>query len=255
MTETRELMVQQDSVVASLMKASSALAQAKTIQQTKKIMDVAAAAEIYAKRQQLGEEAVSIATSIKLEALRKLGEMLQATPRNTGQISRGTFLVPRGNEPTLEQLGLDKKTSAVAQKLATLSESAFEQVREGNETVAHAIAAISEKKTKQPLTHSPQPQPETPPEEPEYTELDEAKDTIIELQNALVVQNMDGSEEDKAQAKELIERLRAEIKMLRASEAALKVSRDNFQAQVAELKKQIQRQRREIDKLTGGKTA
>jgi hypothetical protein len=91
--------------------------------------------------------------------------------------------------------------------------------------------------------------------EPEYTELDEAKDTIIELQNALVVQNMDGSDEEKEQAKELIERLRAEIKMLRASEAALKVSRDNFQAQVAELKKQIQRQRREIDKLTGGKTA
>ena len=65
--------VQSDAVVVSLMRASTALAEAKTIQQTKKIMDVAAAAEIYARRQHLGDEAEALAVSIKVEALRKLG--------------------------------------------------------------------------------------------------------------------------------------------------------------------------------------
>jgi chromosome segregation ATPase len=143
--------------------------------------------------------------------------------------------------------------------LAGLSDSAFEQVREGNETIAHAIAAVSENKQHKPSLAVVQPlsEPEPKePEEPEYTELDAAHDTIDFLRAELAVKNAEGSEEDKQQAKNLIESLMAENKTLRASEAAIKKSRDSFQSQVAELKHQIQRQRREIDKLTGGqKTA
>lgn len=142
--------VQSDAVVVSLMRASTALAEAKTIQQTKKIMDVAAAAEIYARRQHLGDEAEALAVSIKVEALRKLGEMLKASPKAAGVKGRftgGSKLVPPAETaPTLTELGLTKKESAVAQKLAALPEAEFQQVRDGHVTVTKAIAAVTQAK-------------------------------------------------------------------------------------------------------------
>lgn len=139
--------VQSDAVVVSLMRASTALAEAKTIQQTKKIMDVAAAAEIYARRQHLGDEAEALAVSIKVEALRKLGEMLKGSPKNDGARGVGKSGVPARN-PTLDDLGLTKKESAVAQKLAALPEAEFQQVRDGHVTVTKAIAAVTQAKAK-----------------------------------------------------------------------------------------------------------
>ena len=73
-----------------------------------------------------------MAASIKVEALRKLGEMLKATPRAKGEILRGSISAPRGNDAeTLADLGLTKKESAVAQKLAALPEKAKERMSEG----------------------------------------------------------------------------------------------------------------------------
>lgn len=144
-------LVETDAVVASMRRASSALAEAKTIQQTKKILDVAAAAEIYARRQKLGEEAEDLAASIKVEALRKLGEMLQATPKAKGARAVGgdhrsggsISAPPESATPTLADLGLTKKESAVAQKLAALPEEQFAQVRDGHVTVAKALVAVA----------------------------------------------------------------------------------------------------------------
>jgi ParB-like chromosome segregation protein Spo0J len=90
----------------------------------------------------------------------------------------------------------------------------------------------------------------------QYTELDAAKDQIEGLQDALVVANIGSADpEEAAQAKNLIAELRAHIKTLEATLKAVKISRDGFQNQVAEMQKQINRQRREIDKLAGTKTA
>lgn len=142
--------IETDAVVASMSRARMALAEAKTIQETKRIVDAAAAAEIYARRQKLGEEASELALSIKVEALRKLGEMLQASPKAKG--AAGLAGPGRGNAvpiehrvsdaPTLAEMGLTKKESAVAQKLAALPEEDFQQVRDGHVTVAKAIAAV-----------------------------------------------------------------------------------------------------------------
>ena len=135
-------------------RARMALSEAKTIQQTKLIVDTAAAAEIYARRQKLGEEASDLALSIKIEALRKLGGMLTATPRASGVKKAGSILggskveLPKNDAPTLAELGLSKKESAVAQKLAALPEKDFQQVRDGNITVAKAIAAVDATKAK-----------------------------------------------------------------------------------------------------------
>lgn len=251
--------VQQDSVVASLQRASNALAEAKTIQQTKQIIDVAAAAEIYAKRQQLGEENIAIAHSIKLEALRKLGEMLKSTPKNEGQILRGTKMEPRENQPqTLAELGLDKKTSAIAQKLAELPQEAFEQVRDGHETIAKAIAAVNEINPKAEQKIPTKQKPEEPahlekdvlqPEE-DYSELDSLHDQITELQNIVAAGFAGTTDEDRASGLKLIADLRQEIKTLNATLDAVTISRDTFQRENAELKKQLARQRKEIEKLS-----
>ncbi len=94
----------------------------------------------------------------------------------------------------------------------------------------------------------------TPAEE--YTELDAARDQIEGLQDALAVANIGSADpEEAAQAKNLIAELRAHIKTLEATLKAVKISRDGFQNQVAEMQRQINRQRREIDKLAGTRTA
>ena len=107
-----------DLVIMKLDTARMALAEARTIQETKKILDISSAAEIYAKRQKLGEEAIGYATEIKLEALRQLGNMLKETERSIGtrgqlkgkNISGSTIIEPPDHTPpTLDDLGIDKK--------------------------------------------------------------------------------------------------------------------------------------------------
>lgn len=97
---------------------------------------------------------------------------------------------------------------------------------------------------------------ETPKPEDEYTELDAAHDQIKDLQAELALANMgNASPKDRDQAKNLIAALRKEIKTLEATLKAVKTSRDTFQTENAALKAQITRQRREMDKITGKKTA
>ena len=82
--------------------------------------------------------------------------MLWATPRNHGAAEpgvgkRGNKSEPRYEDvPKLTDLGIDKRTSAIAQKLATLSDEAFEQVREGTKTIAKALNALKPPKETPP---------------------------------------------------------------------------------------------------------
>lgn len=127
-----------DLVISKLDSANRALSEAKTIQDTKKILDIAVAAKIYAQRQKLGEEAINYANSIKIEALRRLGQMLKETPRN-----KGGKPVPHGyrldNPPTIPQMGIDRKISVLSQQIATLEPEQFEQVKSGHVAMAKAI--------------------------------------------------------------------------------------------------------------------
>ena len=101
----------------------------------------------------------------------------------------------------------------------------------------------------------PEPEPDEP-QELEYTPLDEAMDTIKDLQDALAIANAgDLSECDRRQAADLIARLREEVRILTLKLQAVTASRDHYQTENGELKKQITRQRREIDKLAGTRTA
>lgn len=263
--KTNLAVIESDSVIASMTRASFALAEAVTVSQTKTIIDVARAAEIYAKRQHLSESAISQATSVKVEAMRKLGEILKATPkaktRMNGKNFDGTKKEPSKNDaPTLEELGLSKKESAVAQQLASLSEEAFEQVREGSVTIAKALAAVKADKEASkptPVAPPPPPAPVVEPDSeapPDYTELDAAHDQISDLQAELVVARMgDIPEEEKQQAADLIAELHAEIKTLNATLAAVTLSRDTLMEERAQMLRQMKAQRAEIDRLKSTK--
>lgn len=132
-----------DNVVMKLDTATRMLAEAKTMQQAKNIMDMADAAKVYARRQKLGEEAVGYANSIKIEAMRRLGEIWAETPKNKG--SRAIFNTGGSAwEPpaTLSQLGIDKKVASISQRLAKLPKKEFEQVRDGIVGMAEALRQV-----------------------------------------------------------------------------------------------------------------
>ena len=132
-----------DLVIERLSRASEMLVEAKSMQEVKKIMDVAGAAKIYARRQQLGEEAVQHARSIELEAMRRLGELLAETPKNKGLLLRGTKSEPREiSSPTLSDLGVDKKISSLSQQLARMPKKEFEQVRDGVVSMSEALKIV-----------------------------------------------------------------------------------------------------------------
>lgn len=89
---------------------------------------------------------------------------------------------------------------------------------------------------------------------PEYTPLDAANERIEDLQVALAMASMgDVPESEKTMAKDLIDILRAEVKTLTASLDAVSQSRDSLMQEVAQLKKQCQMQRKEIEKLKTSK--
>lgn len=130
-----------DTVIAKLDAARTALIEAKSVCEVKQIVDAAVAAEIYARRQRLGEEAIRFATEIKLDAQRKLGGLLRAMPKNTGAQGIGpvNYIAGSGRNsnrpPTLADLGIDRKASAQAQFLAGLPDQEFEAIRQGKKTI------------------------------------------------------------------------------------------------------------------------
>jgi len=120
--------------------ASQMLAEADTIQKTKELKDLALTAADWAKRKGMGEEAIRYARSYALEAERKMGQLLKETERavgadKAGRVSLdGSRLLPSNPPPTLSELGLSKKESSEAQKLAELPEEQFHEIKEAKKT-------------------------------------------------------------------------------------------------------------------------
>jgi hypothetical protein len=90
----------------------------------------------------------------------------------------------------------------------------------------------------------------------EYTELDALRDQISDLQAELAVKNMVSTvTEEQSQAAELITEFRKELKTAKATLDAVSSLRNILMMENAELRKQITRQRREIDRCMGTRTA
>ena len=155
-----------DAVVMKLDNATRMLAEAKTIQQAKKIMDMADAAKVYARQQQLGQDATDYADSIKIEAMRRLGQLWKDAPKHPG--TRVSPLLGGSQEKPpsrLSELGINKKLAHLSTKLAELPKEEYEQVRDGIVGMAEALRQAKYKKIREEL---PEPDKATLCEEGPY---------------------------------------------------------------------------------------
>jgi len=104
--------------------ASRALAEAKDLTEVKDIADRATALKEYARRAKDRDLEVN-AAELRIRAERRLGEMLAASPRHPPGPTPKIGAAEEPISPKLKELGIDKKLSARAQKLAVFDESAF----------------------------------------------------------------------------------------------------------------------------------
>lgn len=132
-----------------------------------------------------------------------------------------------------------------------------DMVKEGALTVKEAAKVARGHEEKPPT--KPVPKAEPIEQAQDGDELAEAHNTITDLaaenerlNDRLAVEAMDATEEEKTAAAELIADLRQQVKTLTAELEAVRISRNTFQAENSELMKQVQRQQRELKKLTKG---
>ena len=118
-----------DQVLTKLNACQRMLVECQTAEQAKHISDVAEAARIYAKRVGAGIEVTNRAAEYKFRAERRLGEILRPSPKNKGGRPRKTGSTREPvNGATLKEIGITKKTSARAQKLAGIKLKQFESM-------------------------------------------------------------------------------------------------------------------------------
>ena len=138
-------MIGTDLVIIRLDTARVALRDAKTIQDKKKLVDVSEALKVFAKRQGASEEVKAEAASFHVDTMVLLGEALAAMEKRgpehfTGGGSNGSKREPLPNAPpTLADLGIEKKTSMIAQKIAKLAPEKLEILRAATTTMAAAL--------------------------------------------------------------------------------------------------------------------
>lgn len=124
-----------------LSRADLALIEADTVFKLKDLKNMALTAADWLKRQKASKDVIQKATSIAFESERKMGQLLLDTERAKGtrcvggdKRSGGTVILPPEQAPTLAEIGLTKRDSSQAQKLAKLPEEVFEAVKRGERT-------------------------------------------------------------------------------------------------------------------------
>ena len=110
-----------DRAITQLSNARLALAECKTVMEAKGIADAAEAARVYLERTKASVDTVNEASEVRLMAEKQMGEFLKVTPKQDGGDAMKARSLP-GTEvpPTLSDMGITKKESARAQKLASL---------------------------------------------------------------------------------------------------------------------------------------
>jgi hypothetical protein len=108
--------------LTKLDQATRMLAEVRTLDDAKDLINLAEAARIYAKQIELGLEAQNHAAEIKLHAQRKAGEILSTMEKNKGaqnqlagkDTSGGYSLKPpEAQPPTYSELGIGKRVEAL----------------------------------------------------------------------------------------------------------------------------------------------
>jgi len=148
-----------DLIVTKVDRARLLLAEAKDAPAAKQVADMAHAAEVYARRQKLSEESIQYAHTIKIDAMRLLGEFLKRAPKNKGgqpEQKRNSTCTKRVQVGSQEQaLGPGgRKIASHAQKLAMIAEQGnglFEEVRSGRKTLAQAYREVKREEKRREL--------------------------------------------------------------------------------------------------------
>ena len=135
-----------ESLPATITRIERAIEAVATPEQIMKVIALADAAIAFAKtyfKEQ--REMIQRTKSVKLQAERKLGEILAAMPKNkgmAGSVVTGSTREPvKDTTPTLADLGIDKKVSARARKLAALPAEQFAAVVAGDVPVSRVVAS------------------------------------------------------------------------------------------------------------------
>lgn len=144
-----------DSLV-KLDKATQMLAEIKSVDDAKNLIDIAEAARVYAKQVKLGLEAQNHAAEIKLRAQRRAGELLDAMPKAQGgeYKNTGKGYIPVNAPPRLEDIGVTKIQSSQWQAIASIPDDEFEEkiteVKQSEEEITTAGMVRYAKDKKQP---------------------------------------------------------------------------------------------------------
>ena len=127
------------------------LAEANTIQAARELKALALTAAEYAQQMKLGEQAILSAKGYALEAERKMGQMLKEMAEKGERRTEGgdqrSDSAEESGRVTLANINVTPKESFNAQKLASLSEEAFAELKAGKVT---RKAATREKSSKSP---------------------------------------------------------------------------------------------------------
>lgn len=128
-----EAPVDEQRALVKLGDATKMLAEVRDAPSAKKLMDVAAAAELYAKKAKLGADAVQYAAGIKLDAERRLGEYLKPLPEAKPGPKPELISTPETNSrlKTYKDIGITPKLAAEAQRLADIPDETFARVKSG----------------------------------------------------------------------------------------------------------------------------
>lgn len=116
--------------LAKLSAATTALAQARTLDEVKQIIDIAEAARTYARAAKLGLEASNHAAEVKLRAERKAGELLQQLERSKGGDRHSSTFQPgilSEYRAVLTESEIAPTTAHRWQTVAQVPDEAFEQ--------------------------------------------------------------------------------------------------------------------------------
>lgn len=135
--------------VLSIERAREILAACKDVDEARGIRDRAEAVKVWLRTSGAALEAQNDAAEIALRAQRRMGELLRETDLSKG--GRPSKTGARGEPVTLDALGISKKQSATAQKLAAMPAATFDERIGGLRAAAEKItqAAVAGNGVKQ----------------------------------------------------------------------------------------------------------
>jgi protein gp37 len=149
--------VSTDAPIARIFEARRLLAEARTVNEIKSLIDQAEALRIWAQRADLGLEAQNDAAAFKLDCERRAGDLLATMPKQDGgDAARARSHDATESPPRLEDLGLTRSQSSRWQAVArvpaaTVAGYVAAQRRAGREITSADVRRMAPRRVEQPV--------------------------------------------------------------------------------------------------------